>query len=77
MARRKKLNIGHQVSNNEGMPSIPTNTNSTNVQKYCKNSFFFRHTNGVIHESLESCSIPYDIKAEEEQVAKGSSYLVF
>jgi len=78
MARRRKLNIGHRESNNEGQ-SIPTNTNSTNVQgsNGAETHSGPSHTESVIHESVESHSIPSDIEAEEERIVEGINYIPF
>ncbi|XP_058740921.1 uncharacterized protein LOC131613251 [Vicia villosa] len=71
MARRKKLNIRHRASDNEGMQSTPTNTNSTNVRRIivAQTHSDPSHTDGV-HESVESHYIPSDMEAEEEQIEK-------
>jgi hypothetical protein len=78
MARRKKLHIGHRASNNEGIQATPTYTNSTNVQgsNIAQTHFAPSDTDGVIHESVETQSIPSNIEAEEEQIVKGSSYFM-
>jgi hypothetical protein len=35
------------------------------------------HTESVIHESVESHSIPSDIEAEEERIVEGINYIPF
>ncbi|GAU51013.1 hypothetical protein TSUD_411580 [Trifolium subterraneum] len=72
MARRRKLNIGYRTSNNEGIQTTPINTKSTNVQgsNVAQTHSAPSDTDGVIHEFVESQSIPSDIEAEEEQIAK-------
>lgn len=64
MARRRKLSIGHREYNNEGRQSIPTNVQGSNGAETGSGP---NHTESVIHESVESHSIPSDIEAEEEE----------
>jgi hypothetical protein len=80
MARRRKLSIGHRENNNEGRQSIPTNSDSTNVQgsNGAETGSGPNHTESVIHESVESHSIPSDIEAEEEErIVEGINYIPF
>lgn len=79
MARRRKLNIRHRASDNEGIQSTSNNTNSTNVEgsNVAETRSSPCHAEGVIHESVESHSIPSDIEVEEEQIEKGINYIFF
>lgn len=61
MGRKRKLNIGRRDS--EGTQSGPSHTISTHGQG--------SNTEGALHESADSHSIPSDIEAEEAQVEKG------
>nr|XP_027192948.1 uncharacterized protein LOC101493685 [Cicer arietinum] len=72
MARRRKLNIRHRASDNEGIQSTSNNTNSTNVEgsNVAETRSSPCHAEGVIRESVESHSIPSDIEVEEEQIEK-------
>lgn len=69
MAKRRKLSIGHRENSNEGRQSIPTNSNSTNVQgsNGAETGSGPSHTESVMPESVESHSIPSNIEAEEEE----------
>ncbi|XP_039685711.1 uncharacterized protein [Medicago truncatula] len=69
MAKRRKLSIGHRENSNEGRQSIPTNSNSTNVQgsNGAETGSSPSHTESVMPESVESHSIPSNIEAEEEE----------
>lgn len=91
MARRKKLNISNRASNNEGTQSIPTNGDSTSVHGSdgADTPSGLQRSDGaetrpgpsqavnVIHESVESHSIPSDIEAEEEHIVEGINYIPF
>lgn len=87
MGRRKKLNIGHrmlkdsnqhvQASDSEGIQSIPTHTVSTpkgsNVQETHPSP---NHVEDVIHESIESHSIPSSLEDEAAQIEKGKNHII-
>nr|XP_027186215.1 uncharacterized protein LOC101489388 isoform X1 [Cicer arietinum] len=72
MARRRKLNIRHHASDNEGIQSTSNNTNSTNVEgsNVAETRSSPCHAEGVIRESVESHSISSDIEVEEEKIEK-------